>query len=89
MPYTRQNITKLVEGHVNRLLGHKHISAHDLRHAFASMLITQNAPLAHISSVLGHSSWETTKIYAEHLRPTKIISEVNSVFDNLPVFATK
>lgn len=88
-PYTRQNITKIVEGYVNRLLDHRHIGAHDLRHAFASMLITQNAPLAHISSVLGHSSWETTKIYAEHLCPTKIISEVNSIFDNLPIFSNR
>lgn len=86
-PYTRQNITKLVEGYINRLLGHRHIGAHDLRHAFASMLITQNAPLSHISKVLGHSSWETTKIYAEHLCPDKIVSEVNSVFENLPIFA--
>lgn len=86
-PYTRQNITKTVEGYVNRLLGHKHIGAHDLRHAFASIHLTYGTKLDKIQKLLGHSSIVTTTIYAEHLCPNRIAEETNSVFDNLPVFA--
>ncbi len=85
-PFTRQNITKIVEGYVNRLLGHRHIGAHDLRHSFASMLITNGYPLENIQQLLGHSSYATTVIYASHLCPKRIATQANSVFDNMPVF---
>lgn len=87
-PFTRQNISKTVECYVQKLTRHTGIRAHDLRHSFASLLITSNAPIATISSVLGHSSWKTTAIYASHLRPDKITEEVNNIFENLPVFQT-
>lgn len=87
-PFTRQNISQTVECYVQKLTGHTGIRAHDLRHSFASLLITSNAPIATISSVLGHSSWKTTAIYASHLRPDKITEEVNNIFENLPVFQT-
>lgn len=86
-PFTRQNITKIVEGYVNRLLGHKYIGAHDLRHAFASMLLTNGAKLEQIQQILGHSSYATTVIYASHLCPSKVTGEINSVVEKLPVFA--
>lgn len=86
-PYTRQNITKLVEGYINRLLGHRHIGAHDLRHSFASLLLTNGASLEKIQQMLGHASYSTTLIYAEHLCPNRVVEEVNDVFNNLPVFA--
>lgn len=85
-PFTRQNITNVVERYVNRLLGHKHIGAHDLRHSFASMLITNNCPMENIQQLLGHSSYATTVIYASHLCPKRIATEANSVFNALPVF---
>lgn len=86
-PYTRQNITKMVEGYVNRLLGHKYIGAHDLRHAFASLLITNGAKLEKIQQLLGHSNYATTVIYASHLCPNRIAEETNAIFESLPVFA--
>ncbi len=85
-PFTRQNITNVVERYVNRLLGHRHIGAHDLRHSFASMLITNNYPLENIQQLLGHSNYATTVIYASHLCPKRIATEANSVFDTMPVF---
>ena len=87
-PFTRQNISQTVECYVQKLTGHTGIRAHDLRHSFASLLVTSNAPIATISSVLGHSSWKTTAIYASHLRPDKITEEVNNIFENLPIFQT-
>lgn len=86
-PFTRQNITNVVERYVNRLLGHKHIGAHDLRHSFASMLITNNCPLENIQQLLGHSNYATTVIYASHLCPKRIATEANSVFDAMPIFS--
>ena len=86
-PFTRQNITNVVERYVNRLLGHRHIGAHDLRHSFASMLITNNYPLENIQQLLGHSSYATTVIYASHLCPKRIATEANTVFDAMPIFS--
>lgn len=85
--FTRQNITKVVEGYAYRLLGHRHIGAHDLRHAFASLLLTQGAKLEQIQYKLGHSSYATTVIYASHLAPNRATHEMNSLLDNLPIFA--
>ncbi len=86
-PFSPRNILQVVEGYVFRLLGHKHIGAHDLRHAFASMLITNGYALEGIQQLLGHSSYATTVIYASHLCPKRIAEQANTVFDNLPIFA--
>lgn len=86
-PFCAKNISNIVEGYVNRLLGHKNIRAHDLRHAFASVHLTYGTKLEKIQQLLGHSSYATTVIYASHLCPNRIAEETNSVFDNLPVFA--
>ena len=85
-PFTRQNITTVVERYVNRLLGHRHIGAHDLRHSFASYLITHGEKLENIQQLLGHSSYATTVIYASHLCPKRIATEANSIFDTMPIF---
>lgn len=82
-PFTRQNITQIIERYVEKLTGHKQISAHDLRHAYASMLITNNVAIPTISNALGHSNWETTAIYATHLCPQKQVNEINNIFDSL------
>lgn len=82
-PFTRFNISNIIERYVEKLTGHKHIKAHDLRHAFASMLITNNVSIPTISATLGHSNWETTAIYASHLCPQKQVIEVNNIFNNL------
>lgn len=78
-PYSRQNLTTVVRRYIKNLCGKDYIGAHDLRHAFASNLITKDVPIAKISSLLGHSSWTTTAIYAEHLCPNRIAEEVNAV----------
>lgn len=83
MPFTRQNITQIIERYIEKLTGHKHIGSHDLRHAYASILITNNVSIPTISAALGHSNWETTAIYATHLCPQKQVSEVNNVLDSL------
>lgn len=79
-PFTRQNTTQVVRAYVKRLLGRTDIGAHDLRHAYASSLLTKGAKLEEIQQVLGHSSYATTVIYANHLCPKRIGQNLNSLF---------
>ncbi len=52
---------------------------HDLRHTFASLHLTQGAPMAWVSEQMGHSSIEmTVKLYG-HLQPGKNRHYVNSL----------
>ncbi len=79
-PYTRQNITKIVRGYIHGLFNRNDIGAHDLRHAFASLLLTRGAKLEQIQQVLGHSSYATTVIYANHLCPKRVGQDLNKLF---------
>jgi integrase len=42
---------------------------HDLRHTFASLLLTAGAPIAYVSEQMGHSSIELTVKRYGHLQP--------------------
>lgn len=54
---------------------------HDLRHTFASLLVSQGVPLYHVSQLLGHSDTRITQKYA-HLSPNNL----QSVVDMMPKF---
>lgn len=54
---------------------------HDLRHTFASLLVSQGVPIYHVSQLLGHSDTRITQKYA-HLSPNNL----QSVVDMLPIF---
>lgn len=56
-------------------MGLKHIRFHDLRHTFASMLISRNVPLIYVSNFLEHSTISTTaNIYGHLDKSSKITS---------------
>ena len=78
-PFTRQNITQIVRAYVNRAVGRNDIGAHDLRHAYASLLLTKGAGLEQIQQALGHSSYATTVIYASHLCPKRVSQDLNKL----------
>lgn len=55
---------------------------HDLRHTFASLLVSNGVPIYHVTQLLGHSDTRITQRYA-HLSPNNLLSVVNQ----LPTFS--
>ena len=53
---------------------------HDLRHTFASLLVSNGVPIYHVSQLLGHSDTKTTQKYA-HLSPNNLLGVVNQLPD--------
>lgn len=56
----------------------KHISAHNLRHSYASALATNGCSVVAIQKLLGHSSLKTTSIYT-HTSKQELVDSVNSL----------
>ena len=61
-PYSTDTIRQRFEGYSKRI-GFK-ITPHYLRHTFAAHLAQKGMPPEHIQQLLGHSSIDTTRIYA-------------------------
>ncbi len=78
--FTRQNITRLVKSYIYRLTGHAGIGTHDLRHSYASYLLTHGVPIQEIQALLGHESYSTTLIYANQLCPERVATNLNGIF---------
>lgn len=79
-PLTRQAITKLVNGYVARLTGHKGIGAHDLRHAAASVWDNRGASIRDVQKALGHSNVQTTeRIYIQVLNRSRAASTISKL----------
>lgn len=78
--YTRQNITRLVTCYVYNLTGHRNIGPHDLRHSYASYLLTHGVPIQEIQALLGHENYSTTLIYASQLCPERVATNLNGIF---------
>lgn len=79
-PSSRQGISCMVERYVYRLTGHKKISAHDLRHAAASLWDDLGASLRCVQQALGHSSIQTTeRVYVQILNRQKAAIELSNM----------
>ena len=59
-----QYVNREIKIAVKSLKWDKQISAHNLRHSYASALISKNVNIVHVSKLLGHSSVKVTSIYA-------------------------
>lgn len=81
--YTRQNITQVVKSYVYRLTGHAGIGTHDLRHSYASYMLTHGVAIQEIQALLGHESYTTTLIYANQLCPERVATNLNGIFGSV------
>ena len=72
-----------VFGKVLRKAGLRRIRIHDLRHTYASLLLSQRAPLVFVKEQLGHHSIKMTVDIYGHLMPGEHKGEVDRLDDPL------
>ncbi|WP_373397893.1 tyrosine-type recombinase/integrase [Algoriphagus halophilus] len=81
--YSSRSIQAILKRAVKRAGISKNITAHTLRHSFATHLLENGTDLRYIQSLLGHSSSKTTEIYT-HVT-TKGFNQIQSPLDNLDI----
>ena len=71
-PLTRQGYWKIVAGYARGIGLRGNVYPHQLRHSFATHLLTGGADLRSVQTMLGHASVTTTEIYThvsrDHVR---------------------
>jgi integrase/recombinase XerD len=80
-PYTTSSVNKIIKRSVSRAGIEKCISAHTLRHSFATHLLEQGTDLRYIQALLGHESSRTTERYAHVTR--KGFDQLQSPLDRI------
>ncbi|SKC57252.1 Site-specific recombinase XerD [Maledivibacter halophilus] len=56
-------VNRVLNDTTKKLRWNKNISAHILRHSFASNLIKNGVNLVHVQKLLGHSNLKVTSVY--------------------------
>lgn len=79
---TTRSVQRVVKGCAERAGIEKHVTAHTLRHSFATHLLEAGTNLRIIQELLGHQSARTTQTYT-HVARTGL-ERVQSPFDTLP-----
>lgn len=75
---SNQYINYELKAACQRLGWEKHVSAHILRHSFASRLVKKDVNLVNIQRLLGHSDLRVTSIYT-HTSPRELKKAVNKL----------
>jgi len=74
--FTYSSIKDRLSVRFQRRAGISDFRIHDLRHTFASWLVTEGVPLLEVSRLLGHSTIKMTERYA-HLEQDSLESAVS------------
>lgn len=70
-PLDTRNVTRYLQRHLIRL-GLPHQRFHDLRHAFATLMVESGEDLGTVSRILGHADFATTADVYAHLTPAML-----------------
>ncbi|MBS3091056.1 tyrosine-type recombinase/integrase [Candidatus Pacearchaeota archaeon] len=80
-PLTTRNVQKIIKLTRERAGINKKVTPHTLRHSFATHLLEQGTDIRIIQQMLGHSSLNTTQIYA-HVS-SDVIKKIKNPLDGL------
>lgn len=81
--YSDSSIQNILKSACNKAGIKKKVTAHTLRHSFATHLLEHGTDLRYIQELLGHSSSKTTEIYT-HITH-KGMEKIKSPLDNLEI----
>lgn len=81
---TRQAVSNMVEDYVYKVTWHKGITAHDLRHAAASLWDDMGIPIRDVQKALGHANVSTTEhIYVSIINKDKAATSISERMNDL------
>lgn len=81
---TRQAVSNMVEDYVYKVTGHKGITAHDLRHAAASLWDDMGIPIRDVQKALGHANVSTTEhIYVSIINKDKAATGISERMNDI------
>jgi len=83
LPYSERSIQAMLGKAIEKTGIQKHITAHTLRHSFATHLLENGTDLRYIQNLLGHESSKTTEIYT-HVT-TKGFNQISSPLYKLDI----
>jgi site-specific recombinase XerD len=83
-PLSRLTAYHGIKSYIEMSTGRDDLTPHSLRHSFASLMVSNGMSIKELQTILGHSSLETTAIYAQLLVPDeKPVESADQIFDSV------